>query len=171
MPDQQWQMLLGSTQEYYIKGGNYKSVTNGQLMQWQLYINKDNKLYSKMSNSEKAIWNDGNVQGDEVLKTALNKGVTEVLGYPCDEVILTCKSGVQKYYFNSKIAVDPKLFINHKYGNWYQFLSLSNALPLKTVIETAQFTMMSEATEITPGKVDGQQFQLPNGIQTEKSPY
>ena len=171
MPDQQWQMLLGLTQEYFIKGGNYKSVANGKLMQWQLYINKDNKLYNKMSNSEKALWNDGNIQGDEVLKTEVNKGVTEILGFKCDEIILTCKSGVQRYYFNSKIAVDAKLFTNHKFGNWYQYLSLSNALPLKMVIETAQFTMTSEATEVTPSKLDDKQFQLPSGIEIEKSPY
>ena len=33
--------MPGTTQEYYIKGGNYKSVTNGTLVQWQLYIEKD----------------------------------------------------------------------------------------------------------------------------------
>lgn len=171
IPDQQWQMMLGSTQEYFIKGGNYKSVANGQLMQWQLYINKDNKLYNKMSNSEEAIWNDGSIQGDEVLKTEVNKGVVEILGYKCDEVVLTCKSGVQKYYFSSKIAADPKLFVNHKFGNWYQYLSLSNALPLKMVVETAQFEMTSTATEVTASKLDDNLFQLPSGIQTVKSPY
>lgn len=171
MPDQQWQMMLGSNQEYFIKGGNYKSVANGQLMQWQLYVNKDNKLYNKMSNSEKAIWNDGNIQADEVLKTEVNQGVTEILGYKCDEVVMICKSGIQKYYFSPKISVDPKLFVNHNFGNWYQFLSLSNALPLKMVVETAQFTMTSTAIEVKTIKLDDNLFQLPSGIQTEKSPY
>ena len=170
IPDQQWQTMLGSTQEYFIKGGNYKSVANGKLMQWQLYLNKDNKLYVKMSNSEKAIWNDGNIRGDEVLKTEVNKEVTEILGYKCDEVVLTCKSGVQKYYFNTKISVDSKLFVNHKFGNWYQFLSLSNALPLKMVIETTQFTITSTATEVKASKLDDNLFQLPSGIQTMQSP-
>ena len=170
IPDQQWQTMLGSTQEYFIKGGNYKSVANGKLMQWQLYLNKDNKLYVKMSNSEKAIWNDGNIQGDEVLKTEVNKEVTEILGYKCDEVVLTCKSGVQKYYFNAKISVDSKLFVNHKFGNWYQFLSLSNALPLKMVIETTQFTITSTATEVKAIKLDDNLFQLPSGIQSTQSP-
>ena len=118
-----------------------------------------------------AVWNDCNNQGDEVLKTEVNKGVTEILGYKCDEVVLFCKSGAQRYYFNSKLSVDPKLFINHKFGNWYQYLLLSKALPLKTVIETAQFTMTSVATEVKVEKLDGKQFQLPAGIQTQKSPY
>jgi len=171
MTDQQWTSMMGSTQEYLIRGGDYKSIANGTLVQWQLYINKDNKLYNKMSNSETAFWNDASVQGDEILKAEVNKGVTEVLGYKCDEVILTCKSGVQKYYFNSKLSVDTKLFANHKFGNWFDYLSKSNSLPLKSVIETAQFTMESVATEVKPMKLDTKTFELPTGIKTEKSPY
>jgi len=169
--DQQWTSMMGSTQEYLIKGGDYKSIASGTLVQWQLYINKDNKLYNKMSNSETAFWNEASVQGDEVLKVEVNKGVTEILGYKCDEVVLTCKSGVQKYYFNSKLSVDTKLFINHKFGNWFDYLSKSNSLPLKSVIETAQFTMESIATEVKPTKLDTKTFELPALIKTEKSPY
>lgn len=171
MTDQQWTSMMGSTQEYLIKGGDYKSIANGTLVQWQLYINKDNKLYNKMSNSETAFWNDASVQGDEILKTEVNKGATEILGYKCDEVILTCKSGVQKYYFNSKLSVDTKLFANHKFGNWFDYLSKSNSLPLKSVIETAQFTIESIATEVKPMKLDTKTFELPAGIKTEKSLY
>ena len=171
MTDQQWASMMGSTQEYLIKGGNYKSIANGALVQWQLYINKDNKLYSKMSNSETAFWNDGSVQGDEVLKVELNKNVTEILGYKCDEVILTCKSGVQKYYFNAKLTVDTKLFANHKFGNWFDYLSKSNALPLKSIIETAYFNFESVATDVKTMKLDDKEFELPAGIKTDKSPY
>lgn len=171
MTDQQWASMMGSTQEYLIKGGNYKSIANGALVQWQLYINKDNKIYSKMSNSETAFWNDGSVQGDEVLKVELNKNVTEILGYKCDEVILTCKSGVQKYYFNAKLTVDTKLFANHKFGNWFDYLSKANALPLKSIIETAYFNFESVATDVKTMKLDDKEFELPAGIKTDKSPY
>ena len=50
--DEQFNAMMGTRQEYYIKGGNYKSVSNGTFSQWQLYINMDSKLYSKMANSE-----------------------------------------------------------------------------------------------------------------------
>jgi hypothetical protein len=169
--DQQWASMMGSTQEYLIKGGDYKSIANGTLVQWQLYVNNVNKFYNKMSNSETAFWNDASVQGDEILNVEVNKNVTEVLGYKCDEVILTCKSGVQKYYYNSKLSVDTKLFTNHKFGNWFEYLSKSNSLPLKSVIETAQFTMESVASEINSMKLDAKTFELPEGIKTEKSPY
>jgi len=171
MNDEQWNMLLGTVQTYIIKNGDYKSTMNGAMAQWQLYINKENRLYNKMSQSETAFWNDAGFQGDEVLKVELNKGVTEVLGYKCDELILYCKSGVQKYYYNSKIGVDAKLFTNHKFGNWYEMVSKTHALPLKSIIETDQFTMVSIATKITPMKIDAKQLMLPSGIKTEKSTY
>lgn len=169
--DQQWNSMLGSTQEYFIKKGDYKSITNGTFVQYQQYSNKDNKLYTKMAHSETLLWNDGSIQGDEVLKVEVNKSATEILGYKCDEVILTCKSGVQKYYFNSKLSVDSKLFTNHKFGNWFDYLSNSNSLPLKSIIDTAQFTMESIATEVKAMELDSKMFELPIGIKTEKSPY
>lgn len=169
--DQQFNSMMGTTQEYIIKGGDYKSSSNGTLVQWQLYINKDNKLYNKMSNSETIFWNDGNTNPDSIISVEINKGVTEILGYKCDEVVLTCKSGLQKYYFNQKIAVDISLFKNHLYGNWYDFLKVSKSLPLKSIIETQQFTLVSEATDIKEMKLDDKEFQLPENAKTAKSPY
>jgi len=169
--DQQFGSMMGSTQDYIIKGGNYKSSANGTMFQWQLYVNKDNKLYSKMSNSETILWNDGSVNSDSVISVQLNKRVTEILGYKCDELVLTCKSGTQKYYFNSKLAVDTKLFANHKFGNWYDYLKQANALPLKLIIDNQQFTVESAATEVKAMKLDDKDFQLPENAKTAKSPY
>lgn len=67
--DQQFTDMLGSVQTYHIKGGDYRSDLNGTLMQWQLYVNADNKLYNKMANSEAALWNDAALNPDEVLST------------------------------------------------------------------------------------------------------
>ena len=171
LTDEQLTSMMGSSQEYLIKGGNYKSTANGSLFQWQLYINKDNKIYNKMLNSETAFWIDCKVQNNEILKVEVNKNVTEILGYTCDEIILTSKSEVQKYYFNSKLAVDAKLFVNHKFGNWYDYLSKSNALPLKSITESEEFTLVSIATDIKPMKLSDKEFELPAGMKTAKSPY
>jgi hypothetical protein len=169
--DEQITSMMGSTQEYWIKDGNYKSSLNGTFLQWQLYINKENKLYSKMSNSESIFWNDGAVNPDEVLKVEVNKNVMEVLGEPCHELILTCKSGTQKYYFNEKIKVDPTLFENHKFGNWSEVISRSGSIPLKMVIDTPRFSIVSTALSVTPAKLADDLFQLPVGAKIEKSPF
>ncbi|MFC6095109.1 hypothetical protein ACFPVY_00490 [Flavobacterium qiangtangense] len=163
--------MMGNKQTYTIKDGNYKSAINGQMLQWQLYVKSANKLYTKMSNSESVFWNDASVQGDEVISAKVNKGVIEILGYNCDELVLECKSGVQKYYFNSKLAVDPALFVNHKFGNWYDFVSRSKALPLKSIVNSGPLEIHSVATKVTPKKLEASFFSLPAGVKLEKSPY
>lgn len=44
--------LIGSMQEYFIKGGNYKSVTNGQSVSVQLYDYVSNRIYNKTPKSD-----------------------------------------------------------------------------------------------------------------------
>lgn len=171
LTDLQWSTMLGSTQEYFIKEGNYKSVLNGDFMQWQIYNNSENRLYNKMSNSDTVIWNDAAIQGDEVLKVEVNKNVIEILGYKCDEVILTCKSGIQKYYFNSSLSVNSELFTNHKFGNWFDYLSKSNAVPLKLSIDSAHCTIESIAITVVPMQLESKEFELPIGSKSEKSKY
>jgi len=171
LTNDQFASLMGDTQEYFIKGSHYKSVFNGKLMQWGLYVPADLKMYTKMANSETILWNDVGLNTDEVLKAELNKNKEIVLGYPCDELILTCKSGVQKFYFHSSLGVDPALFVQHKYGNWYDYVSRAKALHLKSVIETPQFVMESIATDVKPMKLDDGLFTLPPGVKSMKSPY
>ncbi len=168
--DQQLTSMMGNTQDYFIKEGDYKSATNGAYVKWQLYINADNKIYSKLSNSETLLWNDGASNLDSILKAEVNKGVIEVLGYKCDELILTCKSGIQKYYFNEKLKVDPKLFEKHKFGNWHFFLTYAHSLPLKMSIEAGEYSVESTATNIQEMKLDKAFFVLPPNSITKKSP-
>ncbi|WDF56447.1 hypothetical protein [Mucilaginibacter sp. KACC 22063] len=169
--DGQFSTMLGSVQNYYMKGGDYKSESNGKFVLWQLYVNKDNKLYSKVANSQAILWNDGAANPDEVISSELHKGITEILGYKCDELVLTCKSGIQKYYFTSKLSVDSKLYSNHQFGNWYAYLSKANAIPLKMVIDNVQFRMESVATEVKLMKLEDNFFALPANVQVVKSPY
>ena len=78
---------------------------------------------------------------------------------------------IQKYYFNTKLSVDTKLFKNHKFGNWYDFLSKSNSLPLKSIVDNGQFSLESVATEVKEMKLDKTFFDLPADVKTMKSPY
>jgi hypothetical protein len=169
--DEQWKSMMGARQDYFIKEGNYRSNTNGNLIQWQLYINSDNKLYNKLSTSEAVLWNDGAVNSDEVLESEVKENAVEILGYKCNELTLTCKSGVQKYYFAPSLKVESALFEKHKYGNWAELITRAKSLPLKIVLDNAQFTMESIAVEVKPEKLDIDLFTIPAGTKTAKSPY
>ena len=172
MTDEQWRSIGGSQHEYYFKDGNYKTVVSaGAMMQWQLFIKKDNRLYTKFANSETILWNDAAINQDSVLSSQLNKGVTQVNGYTCDELVLTCKSGIQKYYYSSKINVDPSLFVNHKYGNWYDYLSKAGALPLKYTFDMPQFVMEATASQVVAMAIEDSVFLLPADAKTAKSSF
>lgn len=56
--------------------------------------------------------------------------------------------------FKSELVVEGSLFANHSPGNWYDYLSQSNALTLKSIIESEQVTTESIATVIKPMKLD-----------------
>lgn len=170
MSDEKLNTMMGTRQEFYVKGGDYKSITNGTF-QWTHYINKENKIYVKILDNETIYWNDANKQDDKILKIEVNKNVIEILGYKCDEVIITTDSGTLKYYFNSIAAVDSKLFVNHKFGDWYDYLNAANAWPLKIVIDNDKFSLVSIATEIKEMKLDSKAFLLPANCITKKNPF
>ena len=171
IPDEQFNMMLGNSQEFYFKGGNYKNVPNGQVLQWQIYLSKDNKLYTKMSMSQSVYWDDGSDYPDEVLKAEVKKNAMEILGYSCDELTLTCKSGIQKYWYNESLKIDPKYFEKHKFQNWNEFVSRAKAVPLKISVDTKEFSVESIATQITKSSLDDKIFELPTGTTLEKNPF
>ena len=169
--DQQWTSKIGSTQNYFIKEGNYRSNTNGSMVQWQLYINSDNRLYNKISGSETIYWNEGSVNADEVLSSEVTQIEVEILGYKCNELILTCKSGIQKYYYAPDLVLESSLFEKHKYGNFSEYATRAKSLPLKIIVDNAQFTMESLAIEVRPVTLEQSLFMLPKNAKTAKSPY
>lgn len=171
VPDEKFTELMGDTQIYYIKGADYKSDINGSLLQWQLYTSADNKMYTKMSNAAEVFLNDAGINSDPIISAVINKNAGVVLGYQCDELTITTKTGVQKYYYSSKVPVDSKLFEGHKFMNWDIIMQKTHALPLKMIAETGQFTLESVATEIKPMKLEKSFFTLPAGSKTVKSPY
>jgi hypothetical protein len=168
--DDQLAISLGSKQNYFIRGGDYKSVSNATSFSWQIYIGSTNKLYYKMANSDVILWVDGASRSDQIVDTKVNREATEILGYKCDEAIFTLKNGSEKYYFSSKLGVDPSLYSKHLYGNWYDYLKIAKAVPLKMIVETPDFVMTSTAIEITPMKLAVTEFQLPKGAKTAPMP-
>jgi len=116
--DAQFTEMMGAKQEYFIKGGNYKSVSNGTSFNWQLDINRDNKLYNKLVHSETILWDDGGKVKEPVLEVVHKKDVVEVLGYRCDELTLKSKNQTETYYFSSKLGVYASLYSKHLFGNW-----------------------------------------------------
>lgn len=171
LSDQKWTSMLGSKQDYYIKGGFYKSITNGSTLEWQLYNPKENIIYNKSKSPNGAIPIDASQQPDVITNTEIIKNAATILGYTCDELIITTTTSVEKYYFSSKLSIDPNSFQKHKYGNWYDFVLRSKAIPLKIIIDNRQFVMESTATSVSEMNLKNNFFDLPTGTVIQKNEY
>lgn len=134
-------------------------------------MNSENKLYTKVAEFQALLWNDCSENKDPMIGMETNRNAATILGYACDELVFTTKTGVQKFYFNSDLKMDARAFAKHSYQNWSAYAKATNAIPLKIIMETPQFSVESVATEIVPGKLDDNLFVLPADAETQKSPY
>lgn len=160
LKSEQLNAMMGTKQDYYIKGSNYKSVFNGAFTKMQLYKASENKSYTLTEKNDTLYWEDYSINKDEAVKYELQKNKETVLGITCDVLIVEAKKSKTYFYFNSKYSVNPELFKQHNYGNWFYTISKTKALPLKTVYETDQFILTSTATEIKEQKLEDNFFEL-----------
>lgn len=167
--DEQLNTMMGTKQEYFIKGGNYKSFLNGQSVTMQLYDYNANRIYNRTPKSDTLYWFDASVNTDGVESYEIKKGAGKILGNQCDVIIMKTKTGTTSIYYTAKYKVDSKLYINHNYSNWAFYVGKTKAVPLKIVIETNQFKMESTATEIKPMKLGQEYFDIDAKTPTKKS--
>lgn len=97
LPDERLSNMLGLSQDYFIKGGKYKSLSNGQMITMQIYDPTTNKLYNKRPNSDTLYWMDAGENEDEVTSYEIKKNAETILGNLCDALILTTKTGTTIY--------------------------------------------------------------------------
>jgi hypothetical protein len=162
LKDEQLNSMMGTTQEYYIKGGDYKSVFNGSFIKMQLYKNAENRSYSLIAKSDSLYWEDYSKNKDVAIKYEIEKSKETVMGVVCDALIVYTAKSKTYYYYNKKYAINPELFTKHQYGNWYYIISKTKALPLKEVYEDDQFVFTSTAVKIAPMRLGENIFTLPD---------
>ena len=162
LKSEQLNSMMGTKQDYYIKGSDYKSVFNGAFTKMQLYKALENKSYTLTGKNDTLYWEDYSTNKDEAVKYELQKNKDTVLGIACDVLIVQANKSKTYFYFNSKYSVKSELFKQHNYGNWFYTISKTKALPLKTIYETDQFIVTSTATEIKEMKLEDVFFEIPD---------
>jgi len=158
--DQQLGTMMGTTQDYYIKGADYKSIFNGTFVKMQLYRSDENRSYALTAKSDSLYWEDYSKNNDIATRIVVEKAKETVVGVICDVLVVYTPKTKTSYYYNTKYAVDPARFEQHNFGNWYYLLSKTKALPLKTISENDQFILISTAVSITPMKLEGSLFEI-----------
>ncbi len=134
-----------------FKQGDYISYTNFNPQSWSIYKQQNNKLYSFQNGEASDICTVTDVSFDsEFQLTGIKPTITKldtlvvINGIKCEIVRVKWKSGTYDYYFNSTfLKVDNKLFENHHYDGWAEFLAISNSLPVKIVKTVKGLTVVT----------------------------
>lgn len=170
VPNESMNTLIGTRQEYFIRNGAYKSVPNGLKLAMQQYDPKSNRLYNKTTESDTLYWFDAAANADSVTSFEVKKNAETIMGNACDALIMHTLSGnTTTVYYSPKYKMDAKAFAKHKFGNWAFMVQKTNAVPLKTVLETPQFTMTSTATEVKNMKLGDGYFTVSPQAPVKKS--
>ena len=162
---------LGDKEEYYIRGSQYKSLTNGTVLSMELYDDKANKIYNKLPKSDTLYWIDAAVNSDQPTGSEIRSNADTVLGKPCDALVLKNRSGSATFYYNSQYKADASKYSKHQYGNWAILLEKTGCLPLKSVIVNGPFEITMTAVEISPQTLDAAMFSIPAGTPIQASMY
>ncbi|MES2394417.1 MAG: hypothetical protein V4549_00335 [Bacteroidota bacterium] len=164
---------FGTIEEYYIQNGNYKSVFNGTDIKMQMYLSKENKIYTQYKDSVASFyWMFANSFNDTIKEIfTINSSETKVLDVDCKIISMNTKSGTAyAYCYNEKYSVNVDLFKNHLYDNWYSYLYIAKSLPLMIEIDNYFFKAIYTAKEIKEQKIVDNFFDIPQSIILIKSP-
>ena len=163
MTDEQMAAMAGSRQDYFIKGGFYKSLVNGSTISMLLYDPKTNRLYSKKPGSDTLYWSDGKSNAEEILEFKIEKNRDTVMGHVCDVITIKTATAITYTSYSQKFELDRDKFKNHDFFNWSFYTSKAGAVPLRIVMEHPAFTMVSTATEIKAQKLPDNSFEIAVG--------
>ena len=159
------------------KQRDYISYTNFTPASWSVYKSKENKLYTFQEGEASDLCTVTDVSVDLEEQMTGNKTVIEKLdtlvdfnGMKCEVVRVKWKTGNYDYYYNnSLLKVDYRLFQNHVYDGWADYLKIAGALPVKIVksvkgIATVTFSLIRHTEE----PIDAHLFEIPKLIKDEE---
>ncbi|GGA82720.1 hypothetical protein [Puia dinghuensis] len=139
--------MMGSEENYYIKGGFYKSFLNGAAIAMQQYDHRTNRMYFMKPDIDTLYWVDAGKSQDKVLSYETREDAEVILGKSCDALVVQTAAGTTIFYYSPRYKLDAALFSRHTYGGWAFFLGKTGCLPLKTVIDNDRIHIESVATE------------------------
>lgn len=167
--DHLWETRLGTELDFYFKTGNYKVNSNGALVEWQLYLNKTNKIYKKIKDETSVFGTDASMVVDSLVSYETKEEVKAILGHTCKQIILICKGGTYEYHYSNKFKLDFNQYSKHEFDNWASYLKLSGSVPLKIVIENKQYRLVMTAINIEPIPLDDSLFVMPPELKIIKA--
>ena len=159
-PNEYLTQLFGNNHIVEIKNENYKLSGNGKLLQYQIFLAFENKLYTKLAAGETLGIKDLKKTEEKVKNVQVNRNSTEILTKTCDEFIVFCKNSTQRYFIESSLNINPEFFKTKNFNYQLAFLVKNKIIPLKMIIEDNMGICESTAIEVKEEKIDESTFKI-----------
>jgi hypothetical protein len=159
-PNEYLTQLFGNNHIVEIKNENYKLSGNGKLLQYQIFLAIENKLYTKLAAGETLGVKDLKKAEEKVKNVEVNRKSTEILTKTCDEFIVICKNSTQRYFIDSSLNISPEIFTTKNFNYQLAFLLKNKIIPLKMIVEDNIGICESTAIEIKEEKIDESTFNI-----------
>lgn len=154
---------------FYNKKGDYVSISKNNNVNFiNTFINKEKLIYQIKDDINIVTAIDVTIDLEEKLgqKPAIKllEKTEQIEEFKCSVVEVKWKFGTYRYYFsNGILSIDPQLFKNYNYDQWFNFLKISKALPLKIEKEINGFCKTTYTFEVFDEKaeIDNSVFEIP----------
>ena len=157
--------IAGTGSTLYFKQGNYRHDYESGIMQFDIYIKKENRIYEKRRNSDTIFWKDCSKPGDKILDTLFSPKTKTVLGIICDQFAIQYKENSEVHYYNAdSIYINPDWFKNFKLNEEYLIDLREKSIYLKNEVSTQYFKLIETATNIIRQSVDSEKFIIPKNV-------
>jgi hypothetical protein len=170
--DSLWNVKVGnsiSVHKYYYKSGNYKNLVDGKEL--QIYNPESNKIYNYSIKKDTIFTNIINAYKsiDSLKNIVKSDEIQFINGYDCNKLVIKSKLAESIYYYSNKVKISAENYINHHYGNWYEYLKETNALPIKIIIKNKFLNLEMNAISVEKKKLSIREFKLPKNTPTNNN--
>ena len=158
------------TEKYYYKGNKYKSVAtiNGEI-ETELYDPINQRLYTYDKDEDIASWTNTTKRLNEIIGIKKSEKTIELLDLNCKALAFGLKNGIMFFIYSDEISLSAELYKEHKYNFWFDFLNITNAIPLKIKIQTPFESRTLTAINIEKVELSDDEFKVPKFEQTIES--
>ena len=152
---------IGKSSDYYFKRGNIKWLTYESYFKMDLFIAKENRDYFLTNKSDSIFTLKTTGPDFKIIDTKIEKGVTKILGHSCDVLTITLKPlnaetpiTKRKYYYSADYYINPEDFTKCTSSGYGVIYGAMKSIPLKIEYMFPNRTIIWEATEIKPIKLE-----------------
>ncbi|MDO7138913.1 hypothetical protein [Algibacter lectus] len=151
-------------EKHYFKGNKYKFVAEiNEKKEIELYNPNENRIYTYSENDDFASWTDSTKRIDEIVQV-VKRDTTKIehLGKKCSAVGFQLNTGQIFFAYSNELFLNAELYKNHKYDFWYDYLSITNSIPLIMKINTPWNKRTLKAIKIERTEISEDEFQVPS---------